>query len=352
MTSRVITTRPGPQPVHREEDRERKRAPCPNCAARLSRRARRDEAGGGLAPPAVHEVLGSPGSPLDARLRADMEPRFRHDFSAVRVHSGELAARSAEAVQALAYTVGTHVVLGDRVSPADRPALAHELAHVVQNGGRQPTGALRVEPAHSPVEHGAENMAQSALGGHAPPAATPAGSSLFRLGANPSCSTGQAATVRQAIYDARSWVNKAVRKLADSPLAAATLRALRHNFGATHGTAANAPTARNRLETARTELGSIPFACNSTDALCTAGHCGFSTAGSHSATICNGTIGSASAVFRAGCVLHESLHAAFPSFTGDSYGGWFGHSSSTAGYPGGDPLNNADSYTMLAMELS
>ncbi len=38
-------------------------------------------------PPIVHEVLGSPGQPLDAGTRAFMEPRFGYDFSQVRVHA-------------------------------------------------------------------------------------------------------------------------------------------------------------------------------------------------------------------------------------------------------------------------
>lgn len=38
-------------------------------------------------PPIVHEVLRSPGQPLDAATRAFMEPRFGHDFSRVRVHA-------------------------------------------------------------------------------------------------------------------------------------------------------------------------------------------------------------------------------------------------------------------------
>ena len=66
------------------------------------------------------------------------------------------------------------------------------------------------------------------------------------------------------------------------------------------------------------------------------------------------TLATADAVFRAGCVLHESLHASFPRFTVDEYSGWHGHSSATAGYPGTgtDPLLNADSYTSLVMDLS
>src|SRR6478752_1439777 len=42
-------------------------------------------AGGGEAPPIVHEVLRSPGQPLDGATRSFMEPRFGHDFSNVRV---------------------------------------------------------------------------------------------------------------------------------------------------------------------------------------------------------------------------------------------------------------------------
>src|SRR5437867_3017583 len=37
-------------------------------------------------PPVVHEVLRSPGQPLDPATSAFMEPRFGHDFTGVRVH--------------------------------------------------------------------------------------------------------------------------------------------------------------------------------------------------------------------------------------------------------------------------
>ena len=42
-------------------------------------------------PPIVHEVLRSPGQPLDAASRAFMEPRFGHDFSQVRARFGPTA---------------------------------------------------------------------------------------------------------------------------------------------------------------------------------------------------------------------------------------------------------------------
>jgi hypothetical protein len=65
-----------------------------------------------------------------------MEPRFRHDFSSVRVHSDEKAAESARALHALAYTAGRDLVFGQgQFSPGTltgRQLLAHELTHVVQ----------------------------------------------------------------------------------------------------------------------------------------------------------------------------------------------------------------------------
>jgi len=42
----------------------------------------------------VHEVLRSPGQPLNDATRAYMELRFGHDFSNVRVHTDTKAAGS------------------------------------------------------------------------------------------------------------------------------------------------------------------------------------------------------------------------------------------------------------------
>ena len=89
-------------------------------------------------PPIVHDVLRSPGEPLDASARSYMESRFQTDFSHVRVHTDTRASESARAVNALAYTVGRNLVFS---SGQYRPAssggmklLAHELTHVLQQG--------------------------------------------------------------------------------------------------------------------------------------------------------------------------------------------------------------------------
>ncbi len=117
-------------------------------------------------PPLVREVLASPGQPLDAETRAFMEPRFGHDFSRVRVHSDAPSAESARDVNALAYTVGEHIVFGNgRYSPqmeSGRHLLAHELAHVVQLGGDRPLPGEYLETS-SPDEP-LETIANQAAG--------------------------------------------------------------------------------------------------------------------------------------------------------------------------------------------
>lgn len=122
-----------------------------------------------MAPPIVHEVLRSTGRPLDPATRADMEPRFGHDFSRVRVHADAKAAESARAVNALAYTVGRDIVFdAGRFAPdmaEGRALLMHELAHVVQQGGVRTPGDLRIEPCESRYEHEADQIASGSADG-------------------------------------------------------------------------------------------------------------------------------------------------------------------------------------------
>jgi outer membrane protein OmpA-like peptidoglycan-associated protein len=87
-------------------------------------------------PPIVHEVLRSPGRPLEPATRAFLEPAFGYDLGRVRVHADERAAASARAVNARAYTVGDAIVFAaGQFQPRTaegRHLLAHELTHVVQ----------------------------------------------------------------------------------------------------------------------------------------------------------------------------------------------------------------------------
>lgn len=125
------------------------------------------------APPIVHDVLRSPGQPLDAASRAFFEPRFGHDFSGVRVHTDGRAAESARAVNALAYTVGRDVVLREGLyrpeTAAGRSTLAHELTHVVQQRDATQTGSapLEVGPAGDAYEQEADAAAHQVARGAA-----------------------------------------------------------------------------------------------------------------------------------------------------------------------------------------
>jgi hypothetical protein len=117
---------------------QRKCAACEEEEEALLQRKEDGGMGTDVAPGIVHDVLRAPGRPLDRETRAFMEPRFGYDFSSVRVHNDARAAESARAVNASAYTVGSHVVFGQgQHAPSSdhgRRLLAHELTHVVQQG--------------------------------------------------------------------------------------------------------------------------------------------------------------------------------------------------------------------------
>lgn len=113
---------------------------CTDCQehGRPIRRSASVPAGAPTAPAIVHDVLRSPGQPLDTATLSFMEPRFGADFSSVRVHTDTAAAESACAVNALAYTVGNNIIFASHLySPqthSGRKLLAHELAHTIQQG--------------------------------------------------------------------------------------------------------------------------------------------------------------------------------------------------------------------------
>jgi hypothetical protein len=124
---------------------------CDKCEAeeKLQKKETGPQAAAGEAPASVHEALGSPGQPLDSATRAYMEPRFDYDFSHVRIHIDPRAQQSARDVNALAYTVGANIAFAaGQYAPhatEGRQLIAHELAHVVQQGIGGPPPGIRHE---------------------------------------------------------------------------------------------------------------------------------------------------------------------------------------------------------------
>jgi hypothetical protein len=110
------------------------------------------------APAVVDEALASSSRPLEAGLRQDMERRFGHDFSRVRVHADACANQAARAVHCHAFTAGDHIVFAaGRYAPqttTGRNLLAHELTHVVQQSGAASAMPIQRQPAF-----GGENLA-------------------------------------------------------------------------------------------------------------------------------------------------------------------------------------------------
>ena len=127
-------------------------------------------------PPIVHDVLRSPGQPLDSATRSFFEPRLGYDFSGVRIHTDARAAESARAVNALAYTVGSDIVFGTgHFAPAatnGKRLLAHELSHVQQQSSKNFSSGqmLEIQSENSALEREAEqaavNITQSELPTH------------------------------------------------------------------------------------------------------------------------------------------------------------------------------------------
>ncbi|MEG4318615.1 MULTISPECIES: DUF4157 domain-containing protein [unclassified Microcoleus] len=114
----------------------------------LQRKTKGGERGSEVSP-IVHEVLSLPGQPLNSDTRTLMESSFAHDFSHVRLHTDARAAESAKSVDALAYTVGKHVVFGTGQympkTPAGQKLIAHELAHTIQQ--RAGNSAILTHPS-------------------------------------------------------------------------------------------------------------------------------------------------------------------------------------------------------------
>ena len=103
---------------------------------------RKEKSGNGFfseAPTIVNEALNFGGNHMEGNTRSFMERRIGYNFSKVKIHTGTLAAKSAQSINALAYTSGNNIVFNEgQYAPATdrgKKLLAHELTHVVQQNG-------------------------------------------------------------------------------------------------------------------------------------------------------------------------------------------------------------------------
>jgi hypothetical protein len=118
----------------------------------------------------VQGQLGS-GHPLDTRVQSQMSSAFGYDFSGVRVHTDSRAGELSSQLNARAFTIGSNVAFasgeyqpGTLIGDA---LIAHELAHVVQQGGgKSANGVMSKDAAladDSSLEHDADHSAVAAV---------------------------------------------------------------------------------------------------------------------------------------------------------------------------------------------
>jgi hypothetical protein len=83
----------------------------------------------------IHELLNSPGQPLDSETRTFMESRFGEDFSPVRAHTNNKAIQLSQMLNAQAFTYRQDIYFGAGKFPGKNALTAHELTHVLQQTG-------------------------------------------------------------------------------------------------------------------------------------------------------------------------------------------------------------------------
>ena len=95
-------------------------------------------------PQAIRSQLGA-GKPLDSSVKLRTESAFGDEFSRVRVHTDARAVELSAGLNARAFTIGSDIAFGrGEYQPGTLigdAILAHELAHVVQQGGANPSKA-------------------------------------------------------------------------------------------------------------------------------------------------------------------------------------------------------------------
>jgi phage-related protein len=161
---------------------DRLRRPAPARAAAAAARARpaaRAAAAGSATSSAATAALRrpDPGRPLEPAVRRRLEDGFGRPLDHVRIHAAAHDRQLARSERARAFAHRHHIWLGPHESPSDVALLAHEVAHVAQQGyaPAPPAGAAAGVPGAAAVArpvplHGAGSAARRGGGAGAAPA--------------------------------------------------------------------------------------------------------------------------------------------------------------------------------------
>jgi GH24 family phage-related lysozyme (muramidase) len=119
--------------------------------------------------------LNSSGQAIPDNSRKFFESRFGRDFSNVKIHTDTVAAKSAQSINALAYTTGNNIVFnsGQYAPESDtgKRLMAHELTHVLQQSSSQ-TNLQKSDKQNSAAVQNFSNSNVIARAGNRAPAPT------------------------------------------------------------------------------------------------------------------------------------------------------------------------------------
>ena len=140
------------QPDKKEEEKKMQRKESDSSANTITNNYHSSISGGQNLPNDVNDFYSS---------------RMGHDFSNVKIHTGNEAATSASEINARAYTTGNHIVFNEgQYNPTSndgKKLLAHELTHVVQQGKSNP-GKIQRAVQFNVLDWSATPLGSPALG--------------------------------------------------------------------------------------------------------------------------------------------------------------------------------------------
>lgn len=301
------------------------------------------------APASVDRVLAGSGRPLEPALQKEMGQRFGHDFSQVRIHTGDAAEQSARDVNANAYTVGNNVVFGaGRFAPGShdgRRLLAHELTHVVQ---QSPANEVRAGQSNAKP---ATTLSRQTAG-------TGTTSVTVEAPTGPTaCGLEQHRVIEPSVQLAQNWLKNAIQKLtkyigapADRANAAVRDAMDRHFHTASIGIAGQI---RDRLETIRSDMiGRNPFIAEchgNADTSCTNSGAYIPGVNQSMIVFCPNFFSATTVEWRAGALVHEMAHALLGLRIADRA---YARDRLLPFLSTAEALDNAENYAQLTEELA
>ncbi len=144
--------------------------------------------------------LNSGGQSMSSEVRSYFEPRFGFDFSNVKIHNDSAAAKSAQSINALAYTSGSNIVFNEnQYSPetdSGKKLLAHELTHVVQQDNDQHV-KRKIDPVKTGPTEKPDEMTMKD----------------YKLSTRYECSLTENEKITAATTKVNEWLSKVLTKL-------------------------------------------------------------------------------------------------------------------------------------------